>query len=55
MEKIPSSFIGYNKHYIDNLLNEKDTLLSTQKQDICYLRSEVERLEKKIKKIEEKN
>ena len=54
MEKIPSSFMGYNKQYVNEIINQKDRLLLTQKQDINYLRSEIDKLEKKIEKSENK-
>ena len=43
---IPSSFIGYNKKTVDELLKEKDSLLETQRQDIEYLRRELSKLQK---------
>ncbi|MBQ3158677.1 MAG: hypothetical protein IJB98_03185 [Clostridia bacterium] len=52
MEKIPSSLIGYNKQCVDDIINQKDNCIITQKQDINYLRNEVERLEKRIKESE---
>ena len=38
---IPSSFIGYNKSVVDQLLKEKDGRLKTQQEDINYLRKEL--------------
>jgi len=61
MDNIPSSFMGYNKEKVNEIINQKDNLLSTQKEDINYLRNEISRLEKQIKKdnnkrkIDEKN
>ena len=58
MENIPSSFIGYNKTIVNDILNQKDTILNTQQNDINYLRNEISRLEKNIennKNISSKN
>jgi len=49
MENIPSSFIGYNKQAVNDIIEKKDSLLSTQKKDINYLRNEITRLENQIK------
>lgn len=50
MEKIPSSFMGYRKDIVEDIINRKDALLFTQRQDINYLRNEIDRLEKSLKK-----
>ena len=49
MEKIPSSFIGYNKTVVKDLINQKNNLLKTQQKDIDYLRQENKKLKSKIK------
>lgn len=54
MNNIPNSFIGYKKNVVDEILNQKDSLLGTQQQDIDYLRSEVDKLKKEVKKQETK-
>ncbi|MBQ7466551.1 MAG: hypothetical protein IJS74_00605 [Clostridia bacterium] len=48
-QTIPSSFMGYNKDAVRKLLQEKDELLETQRQDIEYLRKELSRFEKNKK------
>lgn len=55
MENIPSSFMGYNKQAVNELIQKKDSILSTQKKDINYLRNEITRLEKQIKTSEKSN
>ena len=45
-KNIPSSFRGYNKATVNEILKEKDALLETQRQDIEYLRNELSRFEK---------
>ena len=49
MDKLPSSFIGYNKQAVDNLLNQKNQLLKTQQKDIDYLRQENTKLKSRLK------
>jgi len=49
-ENIPSSFIGYNKNTVKQILNQKNQLLKTQKEDIDYLRQENLKLKKQVKK-----
>lgn len=46
MDNIPSSFIGYNKQAVDEIIKQKDNKLNTQQKDIDYLRNEILRLEK---------
>ena len=46
---IPSSFIGYKKASVNQILNEKNKLLETQNQDIEYLRNENKKLKKQLK------
>lgn len=46
MNNIPSSFIGYNKQAVNQIIKEKDNKLSLQQKDIDYLRNEILRLEK---------
>ena len=48
MEKIPSSFMGYKKEIVEEIINKKDALLFTQRQDINYLRTEIDKLEKSL-------
>ena len=48
MEKIPYSFLGYNKKCVNRILNEKNSQLESQQLDINYLRNEIERLENVI-------
>ena len=48
MEKIPSSFMGYKKEIVEEIINKKDALLLTQRQDINYLRTEIDKLEKSL-------
>ena len=48
MENIPSSFIGYKKEVVDDIINQKNSKLSTQQKDINYLRNEINKLEKSI-------
>lgn len=55
MENIPSSFMGYNKQAVNELIQKKDSILSTQKKDINYLRNEITRLEKQIKTSKKTN
>ena len=45
-KNIPSSFMGYNRDIVNKILEEKDSLLETQRQDIEYLRKELSRFEK---------
>ena len=45
-KNIPSAFMGYKREAVDNLLKEKDALLETQREDIEYLRKELNRYEK---------
>lgn len=54
MRNIPSSFIGYNKQAVDNIIKQKDDKLSMQQKDINFLRDEILRLEKTVK-INKKN
>lgn len=49
MEKIPTSFMGYKKQAVNDILKEHERVNNTQKQDIKYLRSEISRLEKQLK------
>ena len=49
MENIPSSLMGYNKQTVNDILNEKNSKLNLQQEDINYLRKEISRLEKSIK------
>lgn len=49
MEKIPSSFIGYNKQAVHEIIKQKDDKLSTQQKDINYLRDEILKLERTVK------
>lgn len=46
MGNIPTSFMGYNKQIVDDILTKKDFELNTQQKDINYLRNEISRLEK---------
>ncbi len=39
MEEIRSSFWGYNKEDVKNLITEKDKIINAQKKDIDFLRS----------------
>lgn len=39
MEEIRSSFWGYNKEDVKNLITEKDKIIDAQKKDIDFLRS----------------
>ena len=48
MQNIPTSFIGYQKEMVNQIIAEKDNRLKTQQEDINYLRSEVSKLEKKV-------
>lgn len=50
MENIPSSFMGYNKRSVNELIKQKDDKLKTQQQDIDYLRNQISKLEKTAKK-----
>lgn len=50
MENIPSSFIGYNKRSVNEIIKQKNDKLKTQQQDINYLRNQITRLEKSAKK-----
>ena len=55
MEKnIPSSFMGYNKTAVNNIIKEKDTRLETQQNDINYLRGQIEKLQNSQKKESKK-
>ena len=38
--------MGYNRDIVNKILEEKDSLLETQRQDIEYLRKELSRFEK---------
>lgn len=49
MNNIPSSFMGYNKQTVNQIIKEKDNKLSLQQEDINYLRNEILRLEKTVK------
>lgn len=49
MNNIPSSFIGYNKQAVNEIIKQKDDKLSLQQKDINFLRNEIERLEKTVK------
>ena len=53
MENIPSSFLGYNKDAVKELINKKNSLLKTQQEDINYLRKENLKLKKKLEPKEE--
>lgn len=55
MENIPSSFMGYNKETVDEILSQKNSKLNLQQEDINYLRKEISRLEKSIKQGQGKN
>lgn len=50
MKKIPSSFMGYKKDVVNEILNKQDNILNTQKKDIEYLKGEINRLEKDLNK-----
>lgn len=39
MEEIKSSFWGYNKEEVKNIITEKDKIIDAQKKDIDFLRS----------------
>lgn len=39
MEDIKSSFWGYNKEEVKNIITEKDKIIDAQKKDIDFLRS----------------
>lgn len=52
MDKIPTSLIGYKKSAVHEILKQKDNLVHAQKKDISYLRSEISRLEKRVKKFD---
>ena len=54
MEKIPTSFMGYRKDVVKEIINQKDTLLESQQRDIEYLRNELSKLEKRVNKAEKK-
>ena len=45
---IPSSFMGYNKNAVDELINKKNSQLNIQQQDINYLRNENSKLKQQI-------
>lgn len=49
MDKIPNSFLGYNKKVVDDMIKEKDNKLSVQQKDINYLRKELINAKKKQK------
>lgn len=49
MDNIPSSFIGYNKQAVNEIIKQKDDKLSLQQKDINYLRNEILRLERSVK------
>ena len=49
MENIPSSFIGYNKNAVKELIKQKNSQLKSQQEDIDYLRQENLKLKKKLK------
>ena len=51
---IPTSFIGYNKDAVNEIIKQKDSKLSTQQKDIDYLRKQVENLEKKSSNFQRK-
>ena len=56
--EIPTSFIGYKKEVVNEIIKEKDNKLSVQQKDIEYLRKQVTDLEKtskKLAKISDKN
>ena len=55
MEKIPSSFMGYKKDIVKEIIEQKDILLDAQQKDIEYLRNEITKLEKNIQKYEQNN
>lgn len=46
MDNIPSSFIGYNKQAVNEIIKQKDNKLNMQQKDINYLRNEILRLER---------
>lgn len=48
MENIPSSFMGYNKDAVNDIITEKDNKLKTQQNDINYLRGQIEELENRM-------
>ena len=50
LANLPTSLIGYKKEAVDKILEEKDKQISAKQDDIDYLRSEISRLEKEIKK-----
>jgi len=54
METIPSSFLGYNKKAVNQLIKQKNEKLKTQQSDINYLRTENTKLKKKLKTINKK-
>ncbi len=49
--EIPTSFIGYKKEVVNEIIKEKDNKLSVQQKDIDYLRKQVTDLEKTSKKL----
>ena len=49
MENIPSSFLGYNKNAVNELIKQKNYQLKSQQQDIDYLRQENLKLKNKLK------
>ena len=49
METLPSSFLGYNKKAVHELIKEKNNKLKTQQSDINYLRTENLKLKKQLK------
>ena len=48
MENIPSSFMGYNKEVVKEIIKSKDNKLKTQQQDINYLRGQIDSLQTQI-------
>ena len=54
MNRIPTSIIGYKKSAVNAIIKQKDELNDAQRKDIDYLRSEISRLEKEIKKSKKK-
>jgi len=49
MENIPSSFLGYNKKAVLEIISKKNKQLKTQQEDISYLRTENTELKRKLK------
>lgn len=52
MNKIRNSIFGYHRQTVDNIIKEKDSLISLQQNDIDYLRYENQTLHNRMRQTQ---